>query len=162
MKQYLITKQTPTLGLGTFTTIDIPSGKVIMEVGGDTFPKEIAAHSPQFDDFLQISHDLFKGVSGSVDDALNHSCDPNCYLKIVGNRVLLCALYLIKAGSELTIDYSCSSTDTIDEWHMKCLCGNVKCRKIISGYQYLNKELQEEYKSKDMIPMFLRYDIFEK
>lgn len=159
-QQHLKIQITSKMGLGTFTTIDIPSQSVIMEITGDIFTKEKASQLPNFENFLQISHDLFQGPSGTVDDTINHSCDPNSYLKIVGNRVLLTSLYVIKAGKEITFDYSTSSTDDPSDWQMNCLCGSNICRRIISGFQHLSIDIQEEYKKKNIIPMFLRHNIF--
>jgi hypothetical protein len=71
-------------------------------------------------------------------------------------------MYVIRAGSEITFDYSTSSTDTLDKWQMNCNCGAVNCRKVISGLQYLDESLKEEYKKKGMIPLFLTHPIFLK
>jgi hypothetical protein len=74
---------------------------------------------------------------------------------VVGNRAILYSLYQIRAGMELTIDYSVTSTDTLDTWQMNCKCGSGKCRKIISGFQYLPTEVVEDYKKKNILPLFL-------
>jgi SET domain-containing protein len=147
------------IGNGTFTTIDIPAGVPILECTGDLFNK---TNIPDHPAVLQIAGNSFLGPSGKPDDTVNHSCDPNCYLHIVGLRAILYSLYFIKAGSELTFDYSTTSTDTLDEWKMNCECGAFKCRKIISGFQYLDPQLQADYKKRGMIPLFLTHDIFIK
>ena len=80
----------------------------------------------------------------------------------MGNRAILYSLYVIPAGAELTFDYSTTSTDTLETWKMTCACGSHKCRKAISGYQYLDPTLQEEYKKKGMIPLFITTPMFQK
>lgn len=144
-------------GMGVFTTTRIPARVPVIEEKGNFFNKNNLIEHPAN---LQIGNDLFLGPSGGIDDFVNHSCDPNCYLHIVGKRAILYSLYVIPANTEITFDYSTSSTDTMDEWCMDCNCGSIKCRKKISGIQYLDPKLVEEYKKKGMIPLFLRTTIF--
>jgi hypothetical protein len=65
-------------------------------------------------------------------------------------------LHVIKAGTEITFDYSTSSTDSMDEWKMACLCGSINCRKEISGYHYLNDGVKKRYEDIGVIPKYLR------
>lgn len=147
------------IGNGTFTTVDIPARTPIMEWTGDIFDKSNAPDHPAL---LQIAQNTFLGPSGKPDDTINHSCDPNCYLHVVGKRAIVYSLYFIKADTELTFDYSTTSTDTLDEWKMICQCGSAKCRKIISGFQYLDPKLQDEYIKLGIVPLFITHDIFIK
>jgi hypothetical protein len=151
-KQYLKVGPSKT-GKGVFTTVKIPKGVPVIEVTGDLFSNETADHNHPA--LLQVNSNTYIGPSGDVDDYINHSCNPNCLLHCVGNRAILFSLYDIPADSEITFDYSTSSTDTLDGWKMECQCGDVNCRKVISGFQYLSPEKMQEYKDKGMIPMFL-------
>jgi hypothetical protein len=45
---------------------------------------------------------------------------------------------------------------------MDCKCGAFTCRKIISGYDYLDDTLKEEYKNKAMIPLFMINQFFQR
>ena len=73
-----------------------------------------------------------------VDDTfgayLNHSCDPNCYVKMKTIAIKdTCALREIKKGEELTIDVTATSIDQFDGkgfWGNDgiCQCGSDKCR----------------------------------
>lgn len=146
-------------GEGVFTTVDISANSPIMELTGNVL-SEKELKDPNHPAVLQIGHDLFLSPSGELDDKLNHSCKPNCKLHIVGKRAFLYSINLIKAGSELTFDYSTSSTDTYDTWKMDCKCGLWNCRKIISGFQYLDEKIKEEYKKKNMVPLFISDPIF--
>lgn len=58
---------------------------------------------------------------------LNHSCSPNCYLRIIGNRVEVYTLRPIHPGAELTVDYG----ETPHQGGMRCQCGAANCRGIL-------------------------------
>lgn len=158
--QYL-KRQPNKIGQGVFTTVDIAANVPIIEVTGTVYAEQDLPN-PNDPSLLQVGPNTFIGPSGTVDDHINHSCNPNCMVHIVGNRAIVYSMYLIKAGTELTFDYSTSSTDTRDKWNMKCKCDSHNCRENISGYQYLDVKLQEEYKQRGMIPLFLTHPIFMK
>jgi hypothetical protein len=151
-KQYLKTKSTKT-GKGVFTTVKIPANMPIIEMKGDIFIDK-PGHLDHAQ-VLQVGPNTFLGPSGEVDDYINHSCDPNCYMHVVGNRAILYSLYVIPANSELTFDYSLTANNEKEDWTMACNCGSNKCRKEISGFQHLSPELQDEYKKKKMVPLYL-------
>lgn len=153
--RYLEVKASKKGGQGTFTTIKIPANTAIMEITG---PLRLDREIPPEDTmamYLQVGPNMYIGLSGGADDFLNHSCDPNCKLYVVGNRAILYSMYVIPEGAELTFDYSTTSTDTHESWKMDCSCGSYKCRKVISGFQYLPAELQTAYKEKGMIPLYI-------
>ncbi len=151
-KNFLKIKMTKT-GKGVFTETNIPARTPIMEIIGDVHTEQ-SMPNPNNPAWIQVSNKYFIGPSGEVDDQIRHSCDPNCFIQAVGKRAILYSLYEIKAGMELTFDYSTTSTDTLDKWKLDCKCGSGKCRKIISGMQYLPIELYEDYKKKGIIPAF--------
>jgi SET domain-containing protein len=144
-------------GRGLYAKVDFPANSVIYEFFGDIFTFESlpAILKPEDDFYVQIGKDTYLGPSGSLDDCINHSCNPNCALMITGNRALLKSLYLITKGTEITIDYSLTSTETKEQWQMNCICGYSKCRKIISGFQYLDKDLKDYYKSLGAVPKYV-------
>ncbi len=74
---------------------------------------------------------------------INHSCDPNIYVKTLRGRRFVIALRDIPAGQEITYDYCINSGgDTI--WI--CHCGAARCRhEIHSDFFHLPLELQREY-----------------
>jgi len=55
---------------------------------------------------------------------INHSCEPNCFMRIFGNLVEVYALRTIKKGNELTLDYEYSH----HEGKITCLCDSLKCK----------------------------------
>ena len=143
-------------GKGTFTKVSIPAGLPVVDIRGPVLlDREVPAHD-NIDIYLQVGPNTFIGPSGkNVPEYLSHSCDPNCYVHIVGNRAILYSLYVIPADAEITFDYSISSTDTYDTWKMECHCDSNKCRKVISGFQYLDPVLQETYKKKQLVPLYI-------
>ena len=159
-KPYLSVKPCKT-GRGVFTSIEIPAKMPVLEVGGNLFTDQQLT-GKDLANYLQVGPNTYLGPSGGLDDYLNHSCDPNCRLHIMGDRCIIFSLYIVPANNQLTVDYSTSSTDTHDTWKMNCVCGSYKCRKVISGYQYLAPSLLEEYKKKEMLPLFITFPIFQK
>ncbi|MCO5577242.1 hypothetical protein L7F22_031069 [Adiantum nelumboides] len=65
---------------------------------------------------------------GGLARFINHSCDPNCYVKVVSvdgsKRVLFFATRHIEAGEEVTYDYQ----SVLGVLNVPCSCGSSKCR----------------------------------
>ena len=139
-------------GLGVFATIDIPKKSPLLELNGNIYRDSIELIP---EEYLQIGNNTFIGKSGALSDYINHSCEPNAFVSAMGNRVILYSIYDIRANSEITFDYSTTSTDTLDSWKMSCNCGSYKCRKIISGLQYVDSKIVEDYKNKGALPLFM-------
>lgn len=147
-------------GLGVFTRVVIPAKVPIIEITGELYND---SNLPDHPAMCQIGTDTFVGPSGKPDDYLNHSCNPNCKLVIAGNRAILYSMYVIPINNELTFDYSTTSTDTLEKWHMKCNCGHNKCRQVISGHYYLDEQTKSDYIQKGMLPLYILYpDMFPK
>jgi hypothetical protein len=148
-------------GFGVFTSIIIPARVPVLEFKGDILTsEEIGKRGDKGqlrnDIYLQIEKDIFLGPSGEIDDYVNHSCNPNCSIHTVGRRAFLYSIYVIPANHEINFDYSTSSTDDLNTWRMQCNCGCFNCRKIISGFQYLDKDIQDEYRRRDILPLFIK------
>jgi uncharacterized protein len=154
-KEYLKVEDSRT-GKGTFTTVKIPANTMIVEMDGPVVLDRDIPAGVDTSVYLQVGPNTYIGPSGgAVPEFLNHSCDPNCRMYVVGNRAFLYSLYVIPVGAELTFDYSTTSTDTHETWKMNCKCGSYKCRKVISGFQYLDSTLKNNYISRDMVPVFI-------
>jgi hypothetical protein len=151
-KDYL--RRLPTAkGFGVFTTVVIPAKVPIVEFKGDLFLTDQVKHDSEY--ILQIGINTFLGPSGEIDDYINHSCNPNCLVHIVGNRAILYSMYLIPANIELTFDYSTTATDTPEEWSMSCQCGSSNCRRTISGYNTLDRQAKDSYKNANALPLYI-------
>lgn len=64
---------------------------------------------------------------GNLFRHLNHSCQANCYLRVVRRRVEVYSRGAIANGSELTVDYG----ETMHRGGMACRCGAPGCRSRI-------------------------------
>jgi len=157
---YLQIKETKDKRKGIFTSINIDANSPILEFNGEIHNQETMPN-PDHPAWLQITNSFFIGPSGGKDDYINHSCNPNCYVSAVGKRAILYSMYYIMAGSELTFDYSTTSTDTLNTWQMDCYCKSYNCRKKISGYQYLDDKTKKNYLDKGAVPLFITNPIFK-
>ncbi|MGI9166220.1 MAG: SET domain-containing protein [Pyrinomonadaceae bacterium] len=72
------------------------------------------------------SLDGSKGGNGT--HYINHSCEPNSYMKILYGHILFFALRDMNAGEEITIDYD----STLHSNEKKCTCGALSCRGTIN------------------------------
>lgn len=152
--KYLQVKPCKT-GKGVFTTVQIPANQPVIEITGPVVLEEDLPlnHSS----WLQVGVNTFIGLSGGPDDYLNHSCNPNCAVHVTGNRAILYSLYVIQPGSELTFDYSTTSTDSYEKWSMNCECGSFNCRGVISGHHTLDWETKEKYRRKGFLPLYVTH-----
>lgn len=77
-------------------------------------------------DELKVLDATFKG---NISRFINHSCDPNCYSRVVqidaNKKLLIFAGKVIEAGEEIVYDYKFPDEDQ----KIPCLCGSEKCRK---------------------------------
>ena len=71
---------------------------------------------------------------------INHSCEPNCKIVEHKGRIWVVADRDIKAGEELSYDYSLYDGDLEDP--SLCICGANECR----GSMYSEEELQKREK----------------
>src|SRR5436309_14235825 len=58
--------------------------------------------------------------------SINHSCDPNAYIRTIAGDRYVVALRPIRPGGEVTYDY-CVHGDGDTAWH--CPCGSPACRR---------------------------------
>jgi len=72
------------------------------------------------------SLDGSKGGNGT--HYINHSCQPNAFMKILYNHILFIALRDISPGEEITIDYE----STLHSDKKRCTCGAPLCRGTIN------------------------------
>jgi SET domain-containing protein len=80
---------------------------------------------------------------GPPDRHLNHSCDSNSWVRYDAAGCHLVARRDIRAGEEITCDYSINVTGG-DVW--PCNCGAARCRgQVVGDYFQLSRDLQREY-----------------
>lgn len=76
---------------------------------------------------------------------INHSCEPNAFIKAIDGVHYVFALRGITAGEEVTIDYAINH-DSADHVVIPCHCGSGHCRGDVQlGYFDLPTALQIAY-----------------
>lgn len=119
------------------------------------FSGEIYDGTKQFSEelVLDIGKNKYIGPSGSFDDYIQHSCNPNCKVKVVFNRAFLYSIKTIKPDEEITFDYSTVIVDL--NFLQKCECKQFNCKKTLTSI--LNDNLKyKDYLNKDLIPEFMK------
>lgn len=139
-------------GTGIFAAKDIRSGELLMIWGGVVISQQ--EYTERMDQYrystlVQIDDDRYLGLraddlSDSMDEYLNHSCDPNSWLM---DEVTVAARRDIRAGEEVTMDSALWNADDGEEYseNGECKCGSALCRKIITPYDWKRPELQQRY-----------------
>ena len=120
-------------GKGCFATINFQRGKKIAEYTGERISDLEAQKRARKRRFLRIcdidgrwSLDGSRGGNGT--HYINHSCDPNAFMKTTHGHVLFFARRDIRAGEEITIDYE----QTLHPDSKRCRCGARNCRGTIN------------------------------
>ena len=120
-------------GQGCFATRAFFRGKKIAEYTGERIPDLEAQKRARNRRVLRIcdidgnwSLDGARGGNGT--HYINHSCQPNAYMRTLYGHVLFFALRDIEAGDEITIDYE----QTLHPDSKRCHCGAKTCRGRIN------------------------------
>jgi SET domain-containing protein len=140
MKDLVTVHRTSSKGLGIFAIRDIKKDEIITEFTGPvvTIPEFDGIPDEVVDHLFNIGVDKYI-IAREPGVRTNHSCEPNA--GIVGD-VSLVAMRDIKAGEEVTFDYS---TIIADAWELECQCGSDLCRKRIGKYVDLPAEFKQRY-----------------
>ncbi|XP_014295406.1 histone-lysine N-methyltransferase trithorax [Microplitis demolitor] len=128
-------------GRGLFCLRDIEAGEMVIEYAGEVIRASLTDKREKYYDSKHIGCYMFKIDDHLVVDAtmkgnaarfINHSCEPNCYSKVVDilgkKHILIFALRRITQGEELTYDYKFP----FEEIKIPCTCGSRKCRKYLN------------------------------
>ncbi|MBP7605347.1 MAG: SET domain-containing protein-lysine N-methyltransferase [Spirochaetes bacterium] len=150
----LVIGETPR-GRSVFAVRDFTAGSFIIEFGGERFSREeyMGLVVPENNHFLQIDRSVFLGPTATADNFINHSCDPNCGFRVDDGRAYLFAIRPIRAGEEITFDYSTSMDE--DFWEMNCRCGCAACRGRVRDFRHLPAETRERYMALGAVPGFI-------
>lgn len=141
-------KESPIHGKGLFATKAIGNGEIVAIKGGRILSKaewEALEHELGSAE-IQISDQFFIAPANKDEREgsmlyTNHSCNPNIGIQ---GQIVFVAMRDIVPGEELTHDWA--TTDDF-EYEIDCHCGSSKCRKKITGKDWMKKELQEKYKN---------------
>ncbi|HPG10215.1 MAG TPA: SET domain-containing protein-lysine N-methyltransferase [Chitinophagaceae bacterium] len=119
-------------GKGAYALQRIPARKKIGDLGGVIVTMKEALKlikDKKVINLVELDDDLALNASAQPNDIrfINHSCDPNTYMRVLKNRVEFYALKNIKKGEELSCDYG----ETHHEGTLPCRCGSKNCRGFI-------------------------------
>ena len=139
-------RESPIQGRGLFAKHAIARGEIVAVKGGHVLTR---AEWTELERSLgpaeiQISEDLVIAPVGAEERPgamlySNHSCDPNIAIQ---GQIVLVAMRNIAAGEELTHDWA--TTDDGD-YELECRCASPRCRRVITGKDWMKRELQEKY-----------------
>ncbi|MGA9997732.1 MAG: SET domain-containing protein-lysine N-methyltransferase [Pyrinomonadaceae bacterium] len=120
-------------GKGCFATVHFKRGRKIAEYTGERISEAEANRRARSRRVLRIcaidwKWSLDGSLGGNGTHYMNHSCEPNCYMKILYGHILFFALRDIRPGEEITLDYQ----TTLHSDRKRCSCGAKTCRKTIN------------------------------
>jgi SET domain-containing protein len=123
----------PIDGRGCFATKLFPKGKKIAEYTGELITDAEASRRARGRRFLRICAinsrwSIDGAIGGNGTNYINHSCEPNCYMRISYGHILFLALRDIHPGEEITLDY----VRTYHSDSKRCHCGARTCRGTIN------------------------------
>jgi uncharacterized protein len=119
-------------GQGLFTDTAIPSRKKIGDFTGECISvREARRRAKGKKRIAIIELSTTKAIDGSVNGGpfsfVNHSCDPNVFVRIAYGRAEFYAQRKIKAGEELTCNYG----ESHHEGKLPCRCGSPRCANFL-------------------------------
>lgn len=120
-------------GKGCFATAHFRKGRKIAELTGELVSRVEAARRMRGRRRLHIcAINSYWGVDSKVGgngtQYVNHSCQPNSFIRIIHGHVIFFALRDIRPGEEITLDY-------VESYHSdkkRCRCGAPGCRGTIN------------------------------
>lgn len=131
-------------GRGVFAAQDIGKEDTIFELDDTHVVDDINILTP----YEQIYEADWIGDGKTIhmqapEKHVNHSCEPNMYLKTINSARNAIAMRDIKKGEEITGDYAIGGYYDSD---IPCHCGSKRCRGTISpNFFKLPRERQLEY-----------------
>ncbi|MFQ5871684.1 MAG: SET domain-containing protein [Candidatus Geothermarchaeales archaeon] len=153
---HFVIKKAKNKGLGVFALRDFDEGEPIFHVDLTRLKKysvKQISENPELDAVSDHADYVGHGryvIDHSPASYMNHSCEPNTYVKMKTIAVKdIFARRLIRRGEELIHDYTATSVDQFAGkgfWKEECKCGSNNCRGILQGdFFKLPRSLQKKY-----------------
>ena len=122
-------------GKGAFALKAIPAKKKLGNMGGEIISykeaqKRVKKQPGNVLFMVEFDHEdiaLDASINGNELRYINHSCDPNTYMRRAYQKVEFYTLRPVRKGEELTCDYG----ETHHDGKLPCQCGAAICRKYI-------------------------------
>lgn len=143
--------------LGVIANKSFQSGELLFTINGPIISSR-TKHSFQVGPSAHIQP--LTGADGKpgLGYYLNHSCDPNVYIRIIrdneGYSIQVIAHKEIKEAEEVKVDYATVEFKTTVS-QLPCKCGYTQCRGYINGFKDLSAQKKAYYISKGLIPSHL-------
>lgn len=119
-------------GRGLFTKVPLRARQKIGEFAGERISQcegRRRAKTQKWIAILELNHkqtiDAAKEPAGFR--FMNHSCSPNTFMRIIGERAEFYAMHGMRAGTELTVDCHPSH----HKGTLPCKCESATCRGIL-------------------------------
>lgn len=149
--------------LGVFSTEKIKKNELILTFTGNTCSSKEEIFFKDVKYNLQVGPDTYIKKSQLIDDFVNHSCNPNSYIKIFkykNNYIAgLFALEDLEPATEIYFDYCITHTYTANEG-FKCGCNDEDCTGYISTWHGLSGRKVFKYLLKGLFPWYVIKEIF--
>ena len=119
-------------GHGLFAQEALPARRKLGEFTGEKISvREARRRAKDAQRIVIVEISETEAIDGSGGECpfqfVNHSCDPNVFIRVAYRRVEFYAMRNIQPGEELTCDYG----DSHHEGQLPCRCGASNCRKFI-------------------------------
>ena len=143
-------------GSGVIATREFSQGEIVFLFGGVLLGLKEASllSEEEKSNTIRFSATEYLSPKGTFGNFLNHSCDPNSYVKKDGAGLSVIAIRDIKPGEEVTMDYS-TVLARDDDWTMECNCGSQNCRKMIIKFDLLDEAIKEKYRKLGAVPEYI-------
>ena len=143
MEASVLVRESPIHGAGVFAARDFSAGDVVLSIDDSHVvdnEHRVSASEEIYCDYLEAG----KTVCMQVPERhINHSCDPNVFVRTTNGIRYVLARRDIQAGEEITYDYCVNGYGDV-VW--TCHCGAPRCRGAIhSDFFQLPLEAQREY-----------------
>ncbi|XP_065887325.1 histone-lysine N-methyltransferase 2B-like isoform X2 [Dysidea avara] len=126
-------------GMGLFCKLPIDPFEMVIEYSGTVIRSTLTDKREDYYNSKNIGCYMFRidehevvdaTMSGNAARFINHSCEPNCYSKIITvdgrKKIIIFARRRIVPGEELTYDYKFPIEDASAK--IPCCCGAANCR----------------------------------
>ncbi len=116
-------------GRGAFALENIPARKKIGNLGGEIISlREARKRAAKTKRVAMVEFGDGRALDATVNSNqlryVNHSCQPNTYMRVSYSKVEFYTLRTIKKGEELTCNYG----ETHHDGKLKCRCGAENCK----------------------------------
>jgi [histone H3]-lysine4 N-trimethyltransferase SETD1 len=127
---------------GLFACDQIGGEEFVIEYVGEVIRQSVADHREKLYNsqgigssyMFRIDQDTIVDATkcGNLSRFINHSCDPNCYAKIITiegrKKIVIYSRREIKRNEEITYDYKFPLEDT----KIPCRCGTLNCKGTLN------------------------------